>query len=76
MNPMSRQHPIREFELFVSEGVHEVPESVFERDSRSSGEMRVVREDTDNATAPSRPASRTVIGTIKIDRATGEVVDD
>ena len=41
---MSRQHSIREFELLVSGGVHEVPESVYDREARASGEFRVVRE--------------------------------
>ena len=76
MNPMDRQHSIREFELFVSGGVNEVPESVFEREARASGEMRVMREDGRHTASPTRPASRVTIGRVRINRATGEVVDD
>jgi hypothetical protein len=75
MNPVNRQHSIREYEILVSGGVHEVPESVFERDTRSSGEMRVVREHNDHSTSRSRRESRIIVGTVKVNRTTGEVVD-
>ncbi len=75
MNPMTRQHQIREFELLVSDGVHEVPESVFERDARASGEIRVVRDHSDQSAGSSRSVSRTIIGKVKINQVTGDVME-
>jgi hypothetical protein len=74
MNPLHRQPAIREFELFVSGGVHEIPESVYERNSRAAGEVRVVRE-MGQVSIPSRPIDRVIVGVVKVDRKTGEVVD-
>ena len=75
MNPMRKQYAIREFELFISGGVHEVPESVFDTETRPAGERKVVREQTNHASASQHPIRRVVIGKVKFSRATGEVID-
>ena len=75
MNPISRQHAIREYELFVSEGVQEVPESVFEQDNRSSGEIRVVRAQGETPHVAIR-MRRVRLGKVRFNRESGEIVED
>ena len=74
MNSMDRQLVIREFELFVSGGVNELPKSVFEQDTRAAGEFRVVRQEYSDLILDD-PNVRTIsIGVARIDRKTGKII--
>lgn len=75
MNPLKRQHAIREYELFVSGGVQEIPESVFEQDTRSAGEIRYVRAQSELPNSATR-VRRVKIGKILIDRDSGEIIEE
>jgi len=75
MNPMNRQHAIREYELFVSGGVQEVPETVFERDQRAAGEYREVRAQQPQPLIPGKAYAGIDLGEITIDLETGEIIE-
>jgi len=75
MNPMNRQHAIREYELFVSRGVQEVPETVFERDQRAAGEYREVRAQQPPQLIASEAFDGIDLGEATIDLDTGEIVE-
>lgn len=75
MNPMPRQHTIREYELFVSGGVQEIPDSVYERDPRAAGEYRVLRGPRDEALPAVRDYSGVTLSDATIDLSTGELID-
>ncbi len=75
MNPMNRQQAIRDYELFVSGGVQEVPEGVFERDQRAAGEYRVVRAQQLQGLPVGRDYEGIELGEAIIDLETGEIVD-
>lgn len=66
------QHRIREHELFVSGGVHEVPAAVFERNGRASGERRERGQYTQLRRQRTNPGS-VVLGTIVVNHVTGEL---
>lgn len=75
MNPMNRQQTIRDYELFVSGGVQEVPEAVFERDERAAGEYRVVRAPQAPPLAGGRDYEGIELGEAIIDLDTGEIIE-
>lgn len=75
MNPMKRQQAIRDYELFVSGGVQEVPEGVFERDQRASGEYRVVRAQQPHSLGVGRDYEGIELGEAIIDLETGEIIE-
>jgi hypothetical protein len=75
MNPMIRQHAIREYELFVSDGVQEIPESVFERETRAAGEYREVRVRSSPVITSAEQIDGIKLSTAVIDLDSGEIVD-
>ena len=75
MNPMNRQHTIREYELFVSNGVQEIPEAVFEREPRAFGEYREVRVTHPSVIAHDEEYQGIVLGTAMIDLESGEILE-
>lgn len=75
MNPMPRQHAIREYELFVSGGVEEIPDSVFDRDPRAAGEYRVLRGPHTENVFVVRDYPGIPLSDVTIDLTTGEVLE-
>lgn len=76
MNPMPRQHAIREYELFVSGGVQEIPDSVYEREPRAAGEYKVLRGPQAEALPAVTEYSGTTLTEATIDLDTGELIED
>lgn len=77
MNSINRQHAIREYELFFSSGVQEIPEGVFERETRTSGEYRVVRaQQQQTALVLTADYPGIVLGEAAIDLRTGQIMED
>jgi len=75
MNPLRRQLAIREFELFVSGGINEVPRSVYEKDIREAGESRPVRAPYEEIVMPFQNYPSISLGKVKIDLKTAKVVE-
>lgn len=76
MNPMKRQHAIREYELFVSGGVLEIASSVHDPAPRAAGEYRVLRSAHPEPTPAVRDYPGTPLGEVTIDLSTGELIDN
>jgi len=70
---MNWQRSIREYELFVSGGVREIPASVYENDLRAAGEYRVTRSPRDELVVR---YPGIVIGRATIDLSTGELIEE
>ena len=73
MNPLKSQLVIRDFELFMSNGVHEIPQSVFERDNRAAGEYRLVRGQQEDTLMSLKGFPSVNLGHAVIDLQTGNI---
>lgn len=73
MTPTNRQLVIRDFELFVSSGVQEIPQAVYDRDNRAAGEFRVVRASETDELEAGQDFPYESLGSVVIDSITGNI---